>query len=275
MMRVIFPGFRLTLLLLGVAVAFAALWFSYSKIVLQVGVPTRVTGYALFASILLLGALSVRKRFPAFPIGAARYWLRVHWVVGIGAVGLFVGHVNFILWPRGFYEQGLAIIFLVVCLSGFFGFVLQVWLPPRITAIGSEEIFERIPARLASLRVSAETLVLEAVRLSASSPLGDHYVEQLNWYFSKPRFLWDSLLDNHAGMRWVRDHIGVMRRYVGSEGEGALAQLEEIALKKCRLDSHYALQGLLKCWTLVHVPSAVLLVLMGCWHLVVVNVYAI
>ena len=51
-------------------------------------------------------------------------------------------------------------------------------------------------------------------------------------------------------------------------------QIETIALKKSRLDAHYAMQSVLKFWLFFHVPAAVLLVLLACWHLLVVNIYS-
>ena len=53
-----------------------------------------------------------------------------------------------------------------------------------------------------------------------------------------------------------------------------LSQIEALALRKSQLDAHYALQSVLKFWLFFHVPAATLLVLLGSWHLLVVNIYA-
>jgi len=52
-------------------------------------------------------------------------------------------------------------------------------------------------------------------------------------------------------------------------------QIVELGLLKGSIDRHYACQGLLKKWLLVHVPLSMAVILVSVWHLILVNVYAL
>lgn len=233
-----------------------------------------VTGYTLFLLMLALGAFNLRKRLPALPLGSARAWKLAHLAIGAIAIPLYLQHGGG-LWPAGRYEQLLAAAFYATMLSGLLGFFLQRLLPHRLTDIGGEVVFERTPAEIAALREQAEALVVAAMQEAGSGALGRYYAESLDWYFWRPRFLLSHLIGGNRSARWIRGHIGALRRYL-SEREGqALDQVEVLALRKNQLDAHYVLQGTLKLWLFLHVPAAMLLLALACWHLLVLHIYAL
>lgn len=239
----------------------------------SLGKASIITGYALFAVILSLGFLKVRKRLLVLPLGTVREWMLGHIVLGTISVPLYFQHTGN-LWPAGRYEQAIAIAFYVVTLSGITGYLLQRLLPRRLADIEGEVIYERIPAQVAALRQEVEDLILKAVRELGSDTLGRYYTESLEWFFWRPRFLVGHVVGSGRSASWIRGRITALRRYL-NEGERAyLGQIEELALRKSRLDAHYALQSVLKFWLFLHVPASALLVLLACWHLLVVNIYA-
>lgn len=233
-----------------------------------------VTGYALLALMIALGAFNLRKRLPALPIGTARAWMLVHLAMGVVAVPLFLQHAGG-LWPAGRYEQAIALAFYATLGSGVAGWALQRILPRRLTDIGGEVVFERIPAEIAAVRESAEGVVLAAMQASGSSALGRYYAESFDWYFWRPRFLLSHLMGANRSARWIRGHIHALRRYLGDKDREALDRVEALALRKNQLDAHYVLQGALKLWLFVHVPAAALLLALALWHLALVNIYAL
>lgn len=233
-----------------------------------------VTGYVLLLMVLALGTFNLRKRLPALPIGTARTWMLAHLAIGIAALPLYLQHAGG-LWPSGRYEQLLALAFYGTMASGVAGWMLQRLLPRRLTDLGGEVVFERIPAEIAAVRENVEAVVLAAMRESGSSALGRYYAESLDWYFWQPRFLFSHLLGANRSARWIRDHIHALRRYLGDKEREGLDKIEAFALRKNQLDAHYVLQGALQLWLLVHVPCAVLLTALALWHLVVVNIYAL
>jgi hypothetical protein len=233
-----------------------------------------ITGYALFVVMLALGAFNLRKRLPALPLGTARAWMIAHAALGAVAIPLYFQHSGG-LWPAGRYEQLIAVAFYVTAISGIFGYFLEWLLPRRLTDLGDEVVFERIPAEIAALRERVEALIVEAMQEAGSSTLGRYYSESLDWYFWRPRFLLANLVGSNRSARWLRGHISALHRYLNERERLALDQIEALALRKSRLDAHYVLQGTLKLWLFAHVPAAGLLVALALWHLMVVNIYAL
>lgn len=248
----------------------AAAWYLERRL----GTGELVTGYALLVFTFVLAAFNLRKRLPALPLGSARAWKRAHLAIGAIATALYVQHAGS-PYPMGRYEQLLALVFCAVVVSGLLGDFLQRLLPRRLTDVGGEVIFERIPAEIATLREQAEALVLASVREAGSGALSQYYVESLDWYFRRPRFLLSHLTGGNRGGRWIRDQISALRRYLDEREGRALDQIEALALRKNQLDAHYVLQGALKLWLFVHVPAGMLLVALACWHLLVLHIYAL
>jgi hypothetical protein len=233
-----------------------------------------ITGYALFGLVLALALFNLRKRFIVLPLGTVRAWMSAHLVLGAIAVPLYFQHAGS-LWPEGFYERALAASFYVVMASGAAGYALERLLPLRLTHLEFEVVYERIPTEIAALVERAEALVEKAARDTGSDTLGRYYTESLHWFFRRPRFLLSHLFGSGRSARWVRAHAQAARRYLNDAERGVLDQIEQLALRKAQLDAHYALQSVLKLWLFVHVPGAVFLVGLACWHLLVVHVYAL
>ena len=239
----------------------------------NMGKASAITGYALFAIILALAFFKARKRLLVLPLGTVRQWMLGHVVLGTLSVPLYFQHAGG-PWPEGRYEQAIALAFYLVTLSGVAGYALQRILPLRLADLEGEIIYERIPNELAALREEIEALIFKAVKELGSDTLGRYYAESLEWFFWRPRFLVGHIVGSGRSAGWIRSRITALRRYL-NEGERAyLSRIEELAHRKSRLDAHYALQSVLKFWLFVHVPAAVLLVLLACWHLLVVNIYA-
>lgn len=239
----------------------------------NLGKASIITGYSLFAAVLALGFFKARKRLLVLPLGTVRDWMRGHVVLGALGLALYFQHTG-TMWPEGRYEQALAVFFYAAMLSGVVGYVLQRILPHRLADLEGEVIYERIPAELAALRSEVEELILKAVRELGSDTLGRYYTESLEWFFWRPRFLVGHLLGSGRSASWIRGRITALRRYLNEDERAYLARIEAIALRKSTLDAHYALQGVLKLWLFVHVPASVLLILLACWHLLIVNIYA-
>jgi hypothetical protein len=239
----------------------------------SLGKASVITGYALFAVVLALGFLKLRKRLLVLPLGTVRQWMLGHVVLGVIGVILYFQHTRTV-WPDGLYEQAIAAVFYVVTLSGLAGYVLQRILPHRLVDLEGEVIYERIPAEVAALREEIEEMILKAVTELGSDTLGRYYTESLEWFFWRPRFLVAHLVGSGRSAGWIRGRITALRRYLNDGERVYLARIEEIALRKSRLDAHFAFQSVLKLWLFIHVPASVLLVLLACWHLLVVNIYA-
>ena len=234
--------------------------------------PAFATGWWLFATILLLIGLNMRKKLSTVPVGRATWWLLFHIGAGILAIGLFVVHTPS-RWPAGLYEQVLAGLFWVVSISGVLGYAIQKLYPRHLVNVGGETLFERVPAEINRLRDAAEAVVLASASETGSPTLGQHYLNALAWFFRKPRFLLNHALLGRRSTHWLELQSDAIERYLNDKEKTYLRQLQALALEKDRVDAHYVLQGLMKLWLLLHVPLAFAMLALACWHLVVVHVF--
>ena len=84
-----------------------------------------------------------------------------------------------------------------------------------------------------------------------------------------------SLVGTGASSSWVHHRLDSVSIYLrGKEIEHATF-LRECARRKVHIDRAYAIQGLLKCWLLVHVPATYGFLVLVLWHLILVHVYLV
>jgi hypothetical protein len=253
--------------------AFAGLAAWHRSARLALGDTAFVTGYVLFALILFLALYNGRKKLPMIPAGRASAWLTLHVVTGVLAVAVFWLHTQ-TLWPLGLADQALAALFYVVCASGALGYALQLWIPGRLTQSGRETIYERIPADLAELRAEIGKTLLAAAGESGHDTLGRYYLETLDWYFARPRFAASHVLGGRRAEHWLKRRLDTIERYLSAPEQPHLGTIARLGALKIQIDHQYALQTLLKRWTLVHVPLAAAMLVFAVWHLIVVHVFA-
>ena len=253
---------------------FALVAWSAQRSWLVLGEPDIVTGYTLFALMLLLGFFNLRKRLSMVPIGRASVWLAFHIAAGFLAIAMFWLHTGS-LWPPGLYERILALLFYLVSMTGMVGYALSRALPRRLAQIEIEVIFERIPAELAEIREKVEALVLTCTQETGSDTVAKHHAGTLAWFFARPRYWISHVAGGDAAGHWLRGPGSAARRYLSDAEKTYFDQIVELGALKCMIDRHYACQELLKKWLLVHVPLSMAVILVSVWHLILVNVYAL
>jgi len=263
--------FGFTLAIIAVIAVAGLAYFSRMER-LALGDATFITGWVLLGAMVTLGLFNIRKRLSALPLGRAAYWLALHVAVGFFAVGMFVVHTGGV-WPDGAYEQVLAGLFWATALSGIFGWLYQRAIPSRLTRVGYEVIYERVPAEVAALREEAEEAALEGVSASGQPTLGRFYSETMEWYFQRPRFAISHILGAGAAAQWLDQRFQTVARLVGGQEEPALERIEAAARLKLAVDAHYALQRSLKLWVAAHVVLTAATLSLAVWHLILVHVY--
>jgi len=265
-------SFGLAFFLIALLCLIVLAYFSQQEM-LNLSDASFVTGWILLGAMISLGIFNIRKRMSALPLGRAAYWLTLHVVLGFFAVGTFLIHTNYV-WPTGVYEQLLAALFWLTAVSGILGWLYQRAIPRRLSRVGYEVIFERVPAEIAHLREEAEAAALEAVGNSGEPTLGRFYSETLDWFFQRPRFAISHLLGTGAAVHWLEQRIAAVRRLLGSAELKALDEIEKIARLKISVDAHYAIQRSLKLWVFAHVCLTSATLSLSVWHLILVHVYA-
>ena len=264
---------RLAYIILAVALfVLAALQVQVDSRTLQE--PTALIGYYLFGLMLFLGLFNLRKKLSMIPLGKASAWLRMHAFGGALTVGLFWLHTGS-LWPNGAYEQVLALTFYLVSITGFVGYVLLKIYPSRLTEMGIEVIYERIPAEIAAMREEAEAIILKSTEETGSDTIARHYQETFHWFFARPRHFWSHILGSREGPHWVRHETTNMRRYLIEEEQAHFDRLTDLAYTKTRVDFQYAVQTVMKGWLLIHLPLSVAVMTLATWHFILVHVYSL
>lgn len=267
------PDRRDQVLLISGLAATALIWLSAREIGWRVIHPSFLSGYLLAFIVAAQGFLSLRKRLPGLPIGAASTWLKLHVVGGVVLLPVAWLHVE-TLWPTGLFEQGLALLFYLLTLSGILGRLLQKALPMSLASSGGEVIFERIPGEIIRLRQAAERQLIEYAEKTGKGSLTAAYEETLAWYFRRPRFMLSYLLGMARGRHWFNNQARVIAGVLGADEKPYLDRLSALALRKHLLDLHYAQQSLLRSWLFLHVPVAVAFYTGVVWHVLLVHIYA-
>lgn len=238
------------------------------------GMPSLITGYSLFACIVFLSLFKVRKHLSMLPLIPAKFWFSMHSMIGVLALCLYLLHVDH-WWPNSGYVQFLAALMLAVTFTGFIGYALEKTFPARLTQKGSEVIFENIPDACYQIRTEAKSVLFSGIKDTGSDSLSRYYMEAMDWYFQRPRFLWSHLSGGRKGDYWIKQQFLIINRHLSDSEKIYSQQLEKLAYKKHDIDFQYSVQGLLKLWLLLHVPLSVMLILMSLWHLLLVNIYAV
>jgi hypothetical protein len=253
--------------ILAVASTLLLLWYAGRTPPLDA--PERTTGWLLGAAVLFLALYNARKKIAVVPLGASAAWLQWHVYVGLFAILLFFVHAG-PRAPTGTLETVLALLFLLVALSGVVGLYLSRRIPARLARRGEEVIYERIPRLVHEVAGRAERLALESVARTRSRAIADFHATELRAWLARPREGLAHVL-RLGGPHRRRAHA--MEEFRSCLGEAEMQVFDELAAivrQKEDLDYHRANQGLLKYWFFAHLPLTYALLLFGALHALLV-----
>ena len=225
----------------------------------------RYTGELLFALMLILALLNLRKKLPVLPIGSASTWLQVHIYLGLLSIVVYSLHTGGRV-PDGALERTVALLYTGVVASGLAGLFLSRWLPARLARRSEEVLFERIPALRLQLREQAEALVMESANRSESSTLADLYTRRLLPFFDGARNFWLHLVESNRPGHRTLGAITALNRYLNEDERQVADQLADLVRAKNDLDYQYAGQAVLKYWLFVHIPLTYALLIFASLH---------
>ena len=229
------------------------------------------TGYVLIGSLFLLAAFGMRKRLPMISgIGSAAFWMQMHIYVGFGSFAVFAMHIAFRV-PDGVFESILALLYCVVFFSGLYGLWASRTIPRKLTSVGDEVIFERIPAFKRHLARRAQTMVMESCE---NTPvLANFYVNRLSRFFERRRGLAYLLMPTGRTRRQLIAEIEELDRFLAHDDRRISRELAIMVRKKDDLDYHTAMQGRLKMWLFVHIAMTWSLLIFSVVHGVLAHAY--
>ena len=232
-----------------------------------------LSGWLLFALMLLLTFYNGRKKIPFLPAGRSEGWLLIHIYVGFLSVAVFAIHAG-LRTPNGWFEGTLAWLYLLVTASGIVGLGISRVFPERLTTRGGEVLFESIPTIRRALRERAETLALDALPAAKSATVTEFYLAELQDFFAGPRNFFSHLLEVRNPLNRLLHRINETNRYLNADERKLLDQLAALVRQKDGLDYHFALQLALKLWLFVHIPLTYSLLIFSIVHVVLVFAYA-
>ncbi len=222
------------------------------------------TGYVLFGSLVFLTMLGMRKRLTFVPaIGSASFWMQLHIYVGLASFAIFAMHIGPRI-PDGGLEIFLAVLYLIVALSGAYGLYVTRVIPRKLSVINEEVIFERIPSLRNQIAISARAMVLEAC--VTSEVLAKFYVRRLAGYFERPRSLAYAINPSGRIRRQLIGEIEELDRFLAEDQRTVSRKLAILIRKKDDLDFHQAMQGRLKVWLFVHIGMTYSLLMVAIVH---------
>ncbi|MEM8943542.1 MAG: hypothetical protein AAGD11_00040 [Planctomycetota bacterium] len=210
------------------------------------------TGYVLYAALLFLTLYNLRKKLPVLPWTTSAGWMQAHLYVGLATSIVFGMHVSWTV-PNGRLEFALACLFVATFLSGVVGLFWTRTLPQRLARVSEEVIYERIPLLRRELRDRAQHTVLETVRSTGATTLGQFYSDRLHGFFENPRGLGYFLRPSNRLRRQLLAELTEVTRYLSEPERKTSEQLFALVRRRDDLDYHWALQFRLKAWLFLHI----------------------
>jgi len=234
---------------------------------------TYISGWALFALMLILSAYNGRKKLPFLPLGRSETWLQFHIYAGLLTITLFTIHIGFHA-PAGWFQSTLAWLYFGVTASGIFGLFVSRALPQRLTTRGGEVLFERIPAIRRALQDQAEALALKSISEAKSATIADFYTRHLKDFFDGPRNFWQHVFEIRSPIQRLINQVNDLNRFLNNDERVVMEKIANLLRQKDGLDYQRALQLTLKGWLFTHIPLTYSLLLFSVAHVILVYAFS-
>lgn len=194
--------------------------------------------------------------------------MQLHIYVGLATFAIFGFHIAWHI-PTGAFETVLAILYLIVAISGLYGLFVTRVFPSRLRGIGNEVIFESIPLLRLQIAAQARELVLRACE--SSDVLARFYANRLSFFFERRRNLAYLVRPTGRMRRQLISEIEDLDRYLAEDQRAISRQLTAMVQQRDDLDYQFALQGRLKTWLFVHIGLSYSLLLVSLVHMVMAH----
>ena len=158
-----------------------------------------------------------------------------------------------------------------MCIRDRYGIWATRTIPRKLTSVGEEVIFERIPMFKRNLARRAHTVVMESCE---STPvLARFYANRLSKFFECRRGLAYMLVPSGRTRRQLIAEIEELDRFLAQKDRHISRELAIMVRKKDDLDYHSAMQGRLKMWLFVHIAITYSLLIFSVVHGILAHAY--
>ncbi len=254
-----------------------------------------IFGSVAFLIFLFASALGIRKKKRLWRIGNVQFWLKAHIWLTLLTVPLVLFHCGF--HTGGPHTSWLVILYIFVMVSGFFGLVLQQFMPRLMKErLPREVVFEQIPhirGRIfeAALKLRKEVHDLElaakekaqpaavaaespAVNASAPAVPAPADADPSLQIFAE--FLDDECLPYLYAQRGDRHRLGdarnagdifrLLKLNIADEWEPKISELQKWCDDRRLMDLQVRFHHWLHGWLIIHVPTSFALLIFTAWH---------
>ncbi len=254
------------------AIAVALTWYFFKIVSLSLHTQQFYSGWLVAGLIVFLLSFYAKKKLNIIPLGSNSAWAQWHYYCGYFLIAAFAIHVEFSI-PDGNIERILGLLLALATAAGIAGAIMNRVFARRLAFLNEEIIFERIPEHLFHLRERLEAELAQSVEESNSSTLSNYYAEHLAGYFSANRDVLAHLMGNRQPHLIRLNDLELQMRYLNQREAAFAMQLADYLEQKNTLDTHFALQGAMKYWGVLHAPIGLLLLLMVIVHVVLVYAF--
>lgn len=231
--------------------ASSVLWGITWSIDQSLGHEAFFSGGLLYACLLLLVLLGLRRRLPMLPLMRMATWVQIHIYTGLFALVAFLFHVPHV-WADGAFEGTLSWLFLGVAASGVYGLYVSRTAPRRLTAVPGNYRFEQIEWHRDQVADLADSMLEELKATPAARVLAEFYGDTLRPFFSAGPGLAYIAVPTGVRRRRLLSGLGKLDRYLEPDTKKTAGQLAALVRMRDDLDYHFALQLRLRVWVAVH-----------------------
>lgn len=234
--------------------------------------PAFISGWTLLGISLFLMFYNIRKKLPSIPMFRSSTWLQMHIYLGLLSGVLFLLHIQFRL-PNGMFEIMLASLFVVVFVSGLFGLYITRSFPQKLSRVGENLIFERIPVIREKIRASVEDIVINSIEATDSNTISGFYKDYLFSFFRSKYNVWRHIMTSDDYVHELKEKATALKRYLNEDELLIMDDIIDHIESRDELDYQHARQALLKYWLFIHIPFTYSLIICALLHLVVTYAY--
>ncbi len=213
-----------------------------------------ILGWILMGLACIMTSYNLRKRLSILPLGNNKTWYLFHLYMGLLSSVVFSLHAGW-TWPSSPINQALWLGSIAILLSGVLGFAVNKLLTPLVSSQGERLIFDRIPGHISLNRERSQLLMLDAAASKAGKPLADYYHHKLLDVFNHSGQLGLTLFVQQKRLERHLIELNEIGRYLDSENQQRLKQLNGLLKQKSMLDWQYSTLSIIRAWTLLHVPA--------------------
>lgn len=213
-------------------------------------------GLGLVLGFFAAGAFVFEMLYPARrprarPLGTAKTWIQTHIYVGAIAFVAVVAHSGF-AWPGGLMGFALLGLSAWTTATGLLGVLLQKWIPTALAeGLQVEALYERMPEIVQELAAQGEALAADT-----SDAFQRFFRDEVRPSLQALRPSWGYLFDPRAGRGRALEPFDRIVGFVDDAEKEKIEELKGIYSDKLDIDAQRTLQGLLRRWLILHVPTA-------------------